>query len=256
MDVSLMRVRAIVCAATVFSLVVAPFAVGAASDSGGPGATASASVKKKVKKLSKRVNGLEQANASLEQQVAELEGEVGTPRPPSGPAGGDLAGIYPNPLIGGGVLTTGAFSNSIPAARVTNSTQQTVPPNTSLPLAFDTEIYDTASMHSTNPFDSAALRAPVDGIYAVTAQVKWGAAGGVTTFFTLQLLRNGSQNLWEEVEDSPTSPLEQSAATQVDLQAGDFVQAVVRQNSVGNFSIDTDSELSPEFSMTWLAPGP
>jgi hypothetical protein len=140
---------------------------------------------------------------------------------------------------------------------VTNSTTQTVPSDTDLPLAFDTEIYDTAGMHSTNPIDTAALRPPVDGIYAVTAQVTWLApAGGVRI---VQLVKNSSLLLAEELEPAVAGaggPLYQAATTQAPLQAGDFVQVVARQNSGGNQTISKDDELTPEFSMTWLAPGP
>jgi hypothetical protein len=238
-----MRVRVIVCAAALFGLVVVPFAVaGAASDSGGPGATASASVKKKLKKLTK--------------QVKQLKQEQGQPRPPSGPAGGDLAGTFPAPSIASGAVGTAEQSSSIPAARVTNSTTQTVPSDTSLPLAFDTEIYDTASMHSTNFIDSAALRVPVDGIYAVTAQVTWLPSTNVRQ---VSLVKNGSQLLAEELEPAAAGfggPQYQAPTTQASLQAGDFVQVVARQNSGSPGTIAKDDELTPEFSMTWLAPGP
>jgi hypothetical protein len=82
-----------VIAAVVLSVIVAPVAIAGAAS--GPQATSSAGVSKAVKNLKRQVS-------ALQRQVKGLQGQGGGPTQsaPIGPAGGDLTGAFPNPLIG------------------------------------------------------------------------------------------------------------------------------------------------------------
>ena len=153
-------------------------------------------------------------------------------------------------------LGTAEFASSIPAARITRTVSQGILNDDETPLNFNSERYDTAGMHS-NSTNLSRLTAPVDGIYLVTAQVQWDVNGFGNR--TLAIRRNGTVALARDRRQPGTDPVNAPAvnlSTVASLDAGDFVEAEVFQDSGGNLSVLRIGEESPEFSMTWLAPGP
>jgi hypothetical protein len=139
---------------------------------------------------------------------------------------------------------------------VTRATVQSIPSDAPTPLAFNAERHDTAGMHSTGiGADTSRLRAPVSGIYAVNAQIQWdGDLAGVRH---LTLSKNGSTIIAQAEGRASTGviPFPQEVTTQARLEAGDFVQALVDHNNGVPLDIRQFDEYTPEFSMTWLAPG-
>jgi hypothetical protein len=154
--------------------------------------------------------------------------------------------------VPGGSIGPGQLSAAIPAVHVTRTgTPESTDGGAAKTLTFNSERYDTAGMFDgTTP--SSRLTAPIKGVYQVTAQINWESAA--SSEHELFIIRNGSTPIAARTEE--TTGGAQTATTQVRLQAGDFVEAQVFQDSANGVHIELQPEYSPEFSMTWLAPGP
>ena len=186
------------------------------------------------------------------------QGAQGAPGSLTGAASGALTGNYPNPSIAPGAIGTTELSNSIPTAHVTHSADQLVANGASMVLAFDTERYDTAGMHNPS-VNNSRLVAPIPGIYLVTAEVDWTT--NTSNQRVLALSKNGglTGTTVGEVAGGPSDVggfSIQEVTAQVRLNANDYVEVVVSQQSGSPLNVLAVPERSSEFSMTWLAPGP
>jgi hypothetical protein len=152
--------------------------------------------------------------------------------------------------VAAGAVGTSGLAHSIPAVHLTRDADQTINNNVDTALAFTAERYDTAGMHDNT--NDTRITIPITGIYELTAQVNWenmGLAGR-----ELSVRRNGNIPLAHARTDS--APTTQQVTTQARLQAGDYVEAIVFQESGVQHKVIVAPEQSPEFSVTWLAPGP
>ena len=179
------------------------------------------------------------------------QGDKGEPGPSTGPAGGDLAGSYPNPAIASGAVSP-AKLGGFPAARAFDSNGQSIPHSTVTILGFDSETFDTASLHDTTT-NNSRLTAPIAGIYQITGNVRWDTNNVGTRFLTITVNGNRTANSWMQATQGAQT--DQIVTTIRQMAPGDIAELAGFQNSGGALSITDFGESDPYLAMSWIGPG-
>jgi hypothetical protein len=132
------------------------------------------------------------------------------------------------------------------SCHVPHSVAQSVPQSNTV-LAFDTERWDTNSMHD-NVTNNSRLTCKTAGKYLVCAQCRF--ASNATGGRTMMLRINGSTIVaitgYPAINGDNTGV---GVMSVLNLAVNDYVETLVYQNSGGNLNITKELEFSPEFAM-------
>ena len=145
-----------------------------------------------------------------------------------------------NSIVAGDITTnavTVAKIEQLPQCKVRKSADQTISNNTETRVTFNTEIFDTHTMHdnSTNP-GRITVPTGYGGVYMVTANVHWGSSNTgdrIVRFFVNGTNTTGS-DYWRT---APGSWARYSESTILQLNAGDYIELFVQQDSGGDLII-------------------
>jgi hypothetical protein len=182
---------------------------------------------------------------------------------PSGAAGGDLTGTFPNPTVGAGKITP-AKIGVIPQVRLEKTAAQSITTGPAFTgVTWDTELYDTAGLF--NPATPDTLTAPIAGVYSIEAGVRWSANPTGFRFAGIcinqlpadcAVLDNVAVSEYATNDDPGVGTpklTQQSVSTQLKLAAGDIVHVIVTQDS--GVTLTVDQWRATHVAMTWVGSG-
>lgn len=135
-------------------------------------------------------------------------------------------------------------------ARVYHSANQSIADGTATALAFDSERYDTDTIHdpSTN---NTRLTCKTAGKYAISANVSF--AGDADGYREVAIKLNGTTFIADEIRAAVlASSLSIHVGCMYALAVNDYVECVVTHAAGGPLNVLASPNFSPEFSMHFL----
>lgn len=161
--------------------------------------------------------------------------------------------VFLVPLTDGSWLAIDAVSDADfdDAARVFHSATQSIPNNATAYLLFDSETYDTSGVHDSTNKTRLVCKTP--GLYAISGLVVFAAVNttGVREA-RLRVNRSYDIDVADDIHPSASASSVVKLSTQAMLQAGDYVEVYVYQNSGGSLNSNPSSVTgyeSPSFMM-------
>lgn len=142
---------------------------------------------------------------------------------------------------------------SVPSAHVYHSANQSINNSATTTLAFNSERFDTDTMHDTVT-DNSRLTCRTAGVYLITVSVEWAASAG-GTIRLISLLLNGTTNLgFNGLPALGAGTTVNHAVTAIyQLAVNDYVEVQVFQDSGGALNVSASGNYSPDFSMVKVA---
>lgn len=134
-------------------------------------------------------------------------------------------------------------------ARVYNSGAITLTTGATTALTFDSESYDTDTIHSTVA-NQSRLTATTAGKYLIWGNVSFAANSAGVRIVKVQL--NGATDIHKvrvEPVDLATHPTEIAVCCEYSLSAADYVELYAFQNSGGNLDVEQNTDWTPVFGM-------
>ena len=138
-------------------------------------------------------------------------------------------------------------SQSSLGARVFNSANISITNNSESTTTFDSERFDTDSIHSTVS-NTGRLTATTAGRYQITGQIEW--ADGTTGRRQISIRLNGTTYI--SINESPAAGAgtpSQVVTTLWNMATNDYVELRVFQNSGGALNVVNSGSYTPEFMM-------
>ena len=157
----------------------------------------------------------------------------------SGSAGSGNIAAYQNHAHAMAAETTQDVS-----CRVTNDANQSIGDSSATKLSFNSEIFDTDSFHD-NTTNNSRLTIPEDGKYLCGVSFTIAGASGHAEVGIL--LNNSNKIAMSSMANVSGANIGPAVTTMADLDADDYIEALVYQDSGGSVSVHSSADFTPIF---------